>query len=336
MGYGDPNNVTNNINPSTKIESTGDAAAIIDFARRRTEPLTLTFKDPEGIAPDTVMIVGHDKDGGSSFHTVNFGRDAYRAKPIRRKGTITTTTLESFVALVNRQSGDESVIFADDGEKPSLAAVINFHEEGGDGAPAWCDDRVVYPFPLSDEWKAWTEQNRKPMDQASFAEWIENRLFDIAEPGSAGAIAQRFAEAAGVKLSGPQALRGLSKGLSIRVEHKVSRIVNLQSGEGRMEFSEEHKGDDGQPLTIPCAFHILIPVFRSGARYSIPVRLRYRTGGGKVSWFFELHEPHTFREDAVNDALAIVRREPTHKAKDGEPYEPPGCGLPVFMGAPPS
>ncbi len=103
-----------------------------------------------------------------------------------------------------------------------------------------------------------------------------------------------------------------------------------------MEFSEEHKGDDGQPLTIPCAFHILIPVFRGGPRYSMPVRLRYRTGGGKVSWFFELHEPHLFRLDAVTDALTIVRREPTHKAKDGQPYEPPGCGLPVFMGAPPS
>ena len=79
-----------------------------------------------------------------------------------------------------------------------------------------------------------------------------------------------------MKLSSPQALKGLSKGLSIRVKHKVSRIVNLQSGEGCMEFSEEHKGDDGQPLTIPCAFHILIPIFRGGAKYSIPVRLRYR------------------------------------------------------------
>lgn len=336
MAYGDPNSTTNNINPSTNIDAHGDARAVIEFARKRTEPTIYEFTDPEGIAPAEHVVIGHDANGATTTARVLFERDAHRKRPLRRKGSIGVTTLESFIALTNRQSGEGSVIFADDGEQPKLTAVLNFHGEGELGAPEFCDDRVVYEFPLSDEWKRWTGTKGKLYGQAEFAELIENWLFDIGEPGAAGAISQKFAEAAGVKLAGPQALRGLSKGLSIRVEHTVSRVVNLQSGEGRMEFSEAHKGDDGQPLNIPAAFHVLIPVFRGGARYSIPVRLRYRTGGGKVSWFFELHEPHLFKLDAVNDALEVVRRdEDAVKAADGAEQRP-GCGLPVFMGLPPT
>lgn len=334
MGHGDPN-TTNNINPSTNIDAHGDAHAVIEFARKRTEPTIREFTDPEGIAPAEHVVIGHDANGATTTARVLFERDAHRKRPLRRKGSIGVTTLESFIALTNRQSGEDSVIFADDGEEPRLTAVLNFHGTGELGAPAFCDDRIVYRFPLSDEWKRWMSTKGQKYEQAQFAELIENWLFDIGEPGSAGAITERFAEAAGVKLSGPQAMRGLSKGLSIRVEHAVSRVVNLQSGEGRMEFSEAHKGEDGGPLTVPAAFHILIPVFRGGPKYSIPVRLRYRTGGGKVVWFFEVHEPHLFRLDAVNEALEIVRRD-EDATKDAAGLEQKaGCGLPVYMGAPP-
>lgn len=304
--------------------------AIIDFAKARTEPQIQRFEDPEKVAPDVVAVIGHDAHGATKIDPINFNRDTYRERPIRRKGTITTTTLDSFVALVNRQSGEDSVIFADDSARPSMTAVLNFHEAGDGGEPAWGDDRITYAFPLSEEWIAWTSKNKVKFEVAEFAEFIENRLFDIGEQGSAGSITQRFAAASGVSLAGPQAIRNLSKGLSVRVEHKVARVVNLQSGEGRMEFSEEHKGDDGTPMSVPAAFHIMIPVFKSGALYSIPVRLRYRTGGGKVIFFFEIHRAELFLLDAVNEALAIVRR--AEDATKGTAQQP-GCGLPVFMGS---
>lgn len=308
--------------------------ALIEFARKRTEPIQAQFKDPLGIAPDVHAVIGHDLNGGTQLHVIGFDRDgAWRDRPRRRKGAIVVSTLESFIALVNRQSGEQSVIFADDGESPKLTAVLNFHEPGTEGFPAYCDDRIVYPFPLSDEWTAWTEKDGDKLDQAEFAEWLENHLFDIGDPGSAGAISQSFAEGAGVKLAGRQALLALSKGLSVRVEHRVARSVNLQSGEGRIEYSEEHRDEDGGPLIVPAAFHIVIPVFRGGSRYSIPVRLRYRTSGGRVSWFFEIHRKELFMLDAVTDALAIVRKQEDEVDAAGSPT--PGCGLPVYMGSAP-
>jgi uncharacterized protein YfdQ (DUF2303 family) len=315
------------------MDENNNAAAIIEFAEDRTKPILQTFRDPANIAPDVVAIIGRDSGGATELLAVDFDRDSWRDRPRRRKGSIRTTTLESFIALTNRQSGEGSVIFADDSSQPKLVAVLNFHGHGADGDPEFCDDRIEYAFPLSDEWKAWMVANGKPMEQAFFAEWIENRLFDIGEPGAAGAVSQKFANAAGVELAGPQALRGLSKGLAIRVEHRVAKTVNLQSGEGRIEYSEEHRDEGGGPLRVPAAFHIMIPVFRGGPMYSIPVRLRYRTGGGKIQWFFEIHRADLFLLDALNDALVVVKRD--EEAKDDAGNPTPGCGLSVFMGAPP-
>ena len=309
------------------------ASAIIEFAKDFTQPHIETFKDPEGITPDVVAIIGRDQDGATSTAVLGFARDAYRKRPLRRKGTIATTTLDSFIALTNRQSGEQSVIFADNGERPSLTAVINFHAPEADGLPEFCDDRVSYAFPLSTEWTAWKGKDGKQMGQQEFAEWVEDRLFDIGEPGSAGEISQAFAAAASVTLAGPQTMLGLSKGLAIRVEERVAKSVNLQSGEGMLEFSVEHQdAATGAPLKVPAAFHIRIPILRGGPTYSIPVRLRYRVGGGKVSWFFQMHRPELFMLDAVDASIARV-------ALDSDMTKPPadiGCGLPVYMGTPPA
>lgn len=308
------------------------ATPIIEFAKKWTPPTIGPFKDPEGIAPDVIAIVGRDKEGATSTSVLNFSRDAYRKRPLRRKGTIATTTLDSFIALTNRQSGESSVIFADNGDRPSLTSVLNFHAPDVAGLPEFCDDRVSYAFPLSTEWTAWKGQDGKQMEQKQFAEWVEDRLFDIAEPGSAGEISQAFAAAAGVALAGPQAMLGLSKGLAVRVEERVAKSVNLQSGEGILEFSVEHQdAATGAPLKVPAAFHIRVPILRGGPTYSIPVRLRYRVGGGKVSWFFQMHRPELFMLDAVDASVKRVALD-----SDMTKPEMSGCGLPLFMGTPPT
>ncbi len=305
-------------------------AAIFEFAKERTQPKRERFKDPTGICPDVEAVVGHAGDGGTKVEIITFNRKEWMDRPRRRSGTIIATTLESFIAMTNRQSGESSVIFADDGPAPKLTAVLNFHGSGAEGKPEFGDDRVQYQFPLSDEWKKWLGMNGHKFDVIAFAEWIENGLFEIGEPSAAGAISTAFASESGVKLAGRQALLGLSKGLSVRVEHRVAKTVNLQSGEGRIEYSEEHHDDNGGPLIVPAAFHLMIPVFRGGSRYSIPVRLRYRTGGGKITWFYEIHRAELFILDAVTEALEIVRKD--EENMDGD-RPAPGCGLPVFMGS---
>lgn len=299
-----------------------DPKPIIDFINARTTPQQVTIAAP-GVDPFPAFVQGD----GKLFSVEPLVREQ-RQRPRRRSGVVKTTSVGSFVELVNRDKLPESVIFADDGAAPKLVAVLNYHEATKDGGgPAHCDDRITYSFPLSEEWQTWMRSSKRTMSQQDFAEFIETNGFDIGSPSDAGGITASWAERGGVRLAGPAEMMGVSKGLSVRVEESVQAHTRLESGEIRMEWTTEHKGHDGAAIKVPAAFHILIPILHGGPLYSVPARLRYRAAGGKVTWFYELHKPEAFLRDAVGDVVARLRA----------PVEAPegGCGLLVVMGYPP-
>lgn len=295
-----------------------DPKSLLDFAERRTTPQQVTITAP-GVEPFPAYI---GSDGKLS--SVSGLVDEQRLAPRRRKGAIKLTDVASFIALVNRDARETSVIFAGDRETPSLTAVLNYHGEHGSD-PAFCDDRISYAFPLSQEWETWTRSSKRVMGQQEFAEFIEANAFDIGNPAEAGATTAAWAERGSVRLAGPSEMMGVSKGLSVRVEESVQNHVRLESGEVRMEWTTEHKGHDGQAIKVPAAFHLLIPILHGGALYSVPARLRYRAANAKVTWFYELHKPDVFLRDAVREVVERVSAE----------RDAGGCGLPVFMGYPP-
>ncbi|WP_246152685.1 DUF2303 family protein [Sphingomonas montanisoli] len=99
--------------------------------------------------------------------------DAWRTQPRDRRGVATLLTLDSLIDHANRFKDGESVVFADnDRAKPSITVVLDYHP-GGEAvkvAPRFGAHRGHYAFPLSDEWKAWLEQDGKPMKMAAFAD----------------------------------------------------------------------------------------------------------------------------------------------------------------------
>ena len=107
--------------------------------------------------------------------------------------------------------------------------------------------------------------------------------------------------------------------MKVHADSKVSQLVNLSSGEGRMSFSEEHKDDAGAPITIPNLFLIVIPIFYNGRPYRVPVRLRYRLHAGAVKWWFEIYRIDRAFDAAFNGIKEEVERDTT---------------LPVFLGSP--
>lgn len=299
-----------------------DPKPILDFIQARTTPQQVTITAP-GVEPFPAYVTS----SGQLVSVEPLLREQ-RQRPRRRTGTVKTTSVGSFVELVNRDKLPESVIFADDGAAPKLVAVLNYHEGTNDGGdPAHCDDRITYSFPLSEEWQTWTRSSKLVMSQQDFAEFIETNGFDIGVPDDAGGITAAWAQRGGVRLAGPSEMMGVSKGLSVRVEESVQAHTRLESGEIRMEWTTEHKGHDGAAIKVPAAFHILIPILHGGPLYSVPARLRYRAASGKVTWFYELHKPEAFLRDAVGDVVARLRR----------PVDEPegGCGLLVVMGYPP-
>lgn len=286
-------------------ETTG-AKAIIEFAERRTVPEVAKFSTNDG--RDTIPFFINGSGHAVSLMALE---DERADAPRRRKGTIQLDTVGSFVELVNRDKRAESVIFASEGK---LVAVLNFHD---DEAPGFCDDRLVYAFPFSEEWRAWTGKNGAKLDQKSFAEFMEDRAYDVGIAEDAGSITKAFVAPLKTRLAGPGEIATLAEGLNVRVEDNVENAYNPQSGESTMVFKSAHKDEAGQQIKVPGAFHILIPIIDGGPKYSIPVRLRYRVAG-KVTWHFELYRPDIFLKHALEDTIKAVKE---------------GCALPVYMGS---
>lgn len=252
----------------------------------------------------------------------------FRLHPIRRRGTAEAATLESLIDLVNRQKTEESAIFADilDWRAPSLSAVINYNprrqtpagvEVVNDVDADWGDHRIKYVFPLSDEWRTWMETNAQAMSQADFAAFIEDNIPHLAAPTPDEA---RFLEdVLMVKVASPSVILTLSRGLQVNVNATVRDNKVLQSGEGEVTFTEEHRDAAGGKLVIPGAFMIAIPLFYMGEPTRIPVRLRYRVVSGTIRWFYQIYRPEVVIGERLREDATKVGEETGLPVYDGKP-----------------
>lgn len=265
-----------------------------------------------------VMVLG----AGLEVHDLKPFLDEYREAPERRKGTATLADLASFIAHTNRFKSPESILFCDRlAAQPRLVSVLDYHEKGHAGAPAWGQHRGSYAFPFSDEWKKWIASNGKKMGQAQFAQFIEDRITDVSDPLTAntGQAYKELLELLGTSFATPSKLVELSRGLSVRENAKVKNAVNLATGEANVHFETTLASDDGAPLKVPGAFLIAIPVFHGGIAYRIAARLRFRAGNGAIEWWYDLHDPQRRLDAAIDEACAVAAQE---------------TALPLLMGTP--
>lgn len=257
----------------------------------------------------------------------------FRANPRRRKGQSSHVTLASLIAFTKRFKDADSVLFANGSRtSPQLLTVFDYNEAvsgesdlGIIAKPRFGEHRAVYTFPLSDEWSAWMGGNGKHMDQQEFAEFLENRILDILPPltefdEGTEAIEEMMTSLGGTMATAAQ-LMELSRGLAVHVDERVKNTVNLSTGEVEVQYAAADNGTDGAPLKVPSMFLIGIPVFRLGAIYRIPVRLRYRARGGAIAWFYELYRTDRVFENAYDEACHLAAEE---------------TGLPIFNGTPES
>lgn len=296
-----------------------EAKAVADLVRELLPPV-LVDVSAEGI--DAKVLVAAK---GTEVTSIKELLDEWRDAPERIRGTANFTELDSFIRHVRRFHDEGSALFADrNPAAPSLIAVYDYHPEV-DGAEMagvtarFCQHRALYSFPLSDEWKAWTSQNAAPMNQAAFAEFLENRLADVVDPLHALESSRSIIDKLLCKFASPSRLLDLAKGMSMRVESIVVGAQNQQSGESTIRFETSHKDDRGGPLEVPGAFLVQVPVFRGDPVYQLAARLRYRVREGKVTWWFDLYRAAETLDHAFGEACKRAE-------KDTE--------VPLFMGTP--
>lgn len=296
-------------NHVTNIAS-AENKALLDAAEKFGAVSLLTLDTDDETVPDLVEVA--TVPTGRKLESVKRFLDEYRTRPERKAGTSELTTIASFVDQVNRSKDADSVIFADvaNADAAKLIAVFDYNKGGPEGEPRFGRHRAVYRFPVSDEWIAWTKRPIENIDQATFAEFLETRIMDIIDSAVAGPETRKnidaFCRQLGIGLASPQRMMELSRGLTVHAEHKVHQSIAIGSGEQQIAFTEDHKDQSGAPLKVPGGFAIAIPVFKAGAAYPIPVRLRYRVVGGQVRWTLQPQRLEVVWDDAVKEAVNAV------------------------------
>ncbi|KAB1086398.1 DUF2303 family protein [Neorhizobium galegae] len=274
-----------------------------------------TPPDIHGI-PATIPVLIDAKTGAAK--SLKPLAEEWREKPATKRGVAQVTTLESFIDLTNRHKTDDSVIFADtDWQKPSLVTVIDYHQKANGGTADNGRHRVLYEFPRSEEWEAWSGIHNKPLDQTAFAEFIEDHIADLSAPDTQEE--EDFQAKFSFKVAYPNELVALSRGLAVHTETRVKSNLVLQSGEGEITWDEQHNDAQGNKLKVPGMFILQIPAFHMGAPMRIPVRLRYRVRAGSLSWTVLLYRPDVFITQEVLRNLEAAASE---------------TELPKFVGAP--
>lgn len=295
-----------------------EASAVAELVREHVKPVELTANaGTDGSVPYLVLPKGLE------VHSLKSILAEYKLRPDRKKGTSHHDTLVSFVEHVNRfkdpdVEGQSALFACANASDPELICVYNYNEPGRNG-PRFRDFRAVYRCPLSEEWKVWVAVAGSLMEQSEFAEFIEEHVHDVIDPKDAGKNATELANILATNLATPAQLMALSRGLTVHVGKRVQNATNLSTGEAQIAFAEEHSDQAGQPLKVPAAFAIAIPVFQSGRLWQLPVRLRYRVQGGRISWILQPHRVvETFQ--AVFEEACAEAREKTE--------------LPLFFGRP--
>ena len=297
----------------------GATAAFIDG---ELKPDVIELTDPDtGI---TVLAVV-TQNGVSPLTETFF--DGARDNPRFRRGTATMTSLDSFIAHVNRFGDSDSAVFATDNrERPALTAVLDYHRadadiddgeggvERGHGDYRHGKHRTSFAFPLSDEWKAWNKKNGVVMSMGEFALFLEDRIGDIALAGDEfPEDLARFVNVNGgtEAIADFAALVELSRGLKVYEQANVEEATNLASGEGHIRFSVEHetRTKTGGTIKVPTMFFIAIPVFHKGAFYRIAARLRYRKTVEGVKFWFDLYRADKSFDHAFDEAVQRVDAE---------------------------
>ncbi len=297
-----------------------ETAAALQFATERAAPQIITVKRGDAAEAQVIAI-----QKGQEIHNIKPFLDRYLPRPERREGTTTLTDPESFTAFVKRNASPDSVIYVDVAG-PSFVAVFDHDAAGPDGESTarWGRHRAAYAAEISDEWRAWTKRENGQLSQSDFAEHIEARALDLLDPGDAEVKSQPAAELAerlALKLASPAEVIAASRGLRLRAEVNVGEAVTLESGEAELHFTEKHVGPDGQPLKVPTAFLVGIPVLKGAPRDVLLARVRYRRvqGAPRVTWSVALHRPEDVMRAAVDEVVALVKAGTSVEVLKGSP-----------------
>jgi uncharacterized protein YfdQ (DUF2303 family) len=219
--------------------------------------------------------------------------EKYLTNPRRVKASVKLQHLGSFIDYVvafalNNQT---RIFSATDG---SLVAVIDYHSanKGANPDPHWGEHRAHYAPVITPEWQRWIERNKKRMEQTQFAEFLEENQALIVDPSGADLLEM------------VQTLEGKN-----HIDYNSA--IRLTNGKMKLDYSEqvELKGVVNSvkgAVEFPTILTAGLVPFDGGNAYRVSCRLRYRIESRKLTFYYEIIDPHLVLKTAIAEITDLV------------------------------
>jgi uncharacterized protein YfdQ (DUF2303 family) len=262
----DPNTPAPEGGTLLKASPAGDAAAVIDAARRATEPKPLD-------TTEYYAVPGADGD----VEVLDLER--YRPAPDRARGVYRPATVQSFIAYVNAHADEEHSTVWVHPTEGRVVCVLNDHSAE---SAEWGDHRVELTLLVTDEWKFWLARDGQLTGQEEFAEHIEDGVRQIVEPEAATMLE-------------------IAQSIHATTKASFRSATRLADGEVQMAYDEEVEASAGRKgeLSIPREFVLALPPFVGEEPYKLTARLRYRLNSGTLRIGYRLDQPDAVVRDAL-------------------------------------
>lgn len=197
----------------------------------------------------------------------------------------------SLIAYFNRFKNPHATLFASI-DAVQVVAAIDHHEADTTPRAGWNSHRATFTAKHSDEWKIWAGMHGKAMNQAQFAQFIEDNTIDIVRPDGATM---------------------LEVALSIEASKSGSFKSARRLDNGSMSFSyiEDVTATAGQKgtLEIPKDFDVQLRPFIGCEKHKVTARLRYRIDDGQLRLWYELVRHEDVKRLAFDAIVAKIKDE---------------------------
>lgn len=206
--------------------------------------------------------------------------------PGRIRAAVDFPCVESFVSYVMRFRDEaHTTVFANE-TKQEVTAYLDYHAPG---SPSRVTHSARLALKQSRSWWTWINSNKKQIQQAAFAEFLEDNILDIVQPDSSSVL---------------EACRHLEAKKNV----SFTSGINVQNGGIQFKYDEDIEAKGKGAIVIPDSFVIQVAPFERTVPVQIPARLRYRITDGKLFFFYVLAQPEKVVENAFADVVATLAK----------------------------
>ena len=200
--------------------------------------------------------------------------------PRRRRAHATLNDAASFIAYVNTFKAKGTMLFCQiSKDGGAFSAFLDYHDS--DGAD-WCEHKADLDLCHTPEWDRWVANNARPMNQDTFANFLEDNRLDIIDPKGAEIIE-------------------VVTSIEATITGQFKSVTRLTNGDRELSYQSTTNAGAKGSLVLPEKLTLQLPVFMGGPMYTVEAWFRYRIKEGTLTLFYELIRPHKVVEQAMKD-----------------------------------